>query len=57
MVGGEGYCKTLEMEQEIEGGVGRARETHDLERDAMTLRLASSSPINFRGVKASCSCV
>jgi hypothetical protein len=39
MVGGEGYCKTVEMEQEIETGVGRARESHDVERDAITLRL------------------
>ena len=57
MEGGEGYCKTLEMEQEIQGGVGRARESPDVERDAIPLRLASSSPSNFRGVKANCSCV
>jgi hypothetical protein len=57
MVGGEGYCKTVEMEQEIETGVGRARESHDVERDAITLRLASSSRSNFRGVKANRSCV
>jgi hypothetical protein len=41
MVGGEGYCKSFELKQEIECGVGRARKTNDVQRDVIILRLSS----------------